>query len=523
MRKTIFVVDDSITNLSIAEDALEKHYRVITMASADKMFALLDKVAPDLILLDVAMPGMSGFDAIKRLKADIRYAGIPVIFLTALTDSYNETYSIELGAADFITKPFSEPVLLHRIKQHLSIADLIRDRAERLTQADMANRAKSNFLSNMSHDMRTPLNAIIGMTAIGKKAESIEGKDRALHKIEEASSHLLGVINNVLDMAKIESGRLALAPAIYNFESMMQKVTAVCGFRIDEKQQAFTIDVDKNVPRYIIGDEQRLSQVMTNLVSNAAKFTPQNGRIGVRVSLSGEAGDDFELRVEVSDNGIGISPEQQKKLFQPFIQAGSETSREYGGTGLGLFIAKSIVELMGGRIWIESETGLGSKFMFTVKARRGDGSLINGLGAEGDSAGGARRAEGEFAGKKLLLVEDVEINQEILTALLGGTGIETECAQDGGKAVEMIASAPGKYDIVLMDVQMPGMDGYEATRRIRALLAAQNTGLPIIAMTANVFTEDVELCLAAGMDDHLGKPLDIDRVLKLLRKYLNRR
>jgi len=522
MQKTIFVVDDSVSNLSIAERALEKKYNVITMTSAVKMFSILNKFMPDLILLDVAMPEMSGFDAIKKLKASDLHINIPVIFLTALTDSYNESYGIELGAVDFITKPFSEPVLLHRIKHHLNIEELMRERTERLEHANLASRAKSDFLSTMSHDMRTPLNAIIGMTIIGKKAVNIEEKNRALSKIGEASSHLLGVINDVLDMAKIEANKLGLTLTEYNFEGMLQKVMNVVNFRVDEKKQILTVNVDKNIPHYIIGDEQLLVQAITNLMANAIKFTPKGGRISLDVYMFEKTADTFELRIEVTDSGIGISPEQQEKLFQPFVQVESETSREYGGTGLGLIISKRIIELMDGRIWIESKTGCGAKFIFTIKAQRGKKNFINDyLDADRNQVKGIDDAIDEFSGKKLLLAEDVEINREILVTLLKNTGIEIDCAENGQEALEMITEAPDKYDIVFMDVQMPKMNGYESTRLIRALPALQDIALPIIAMTANVFREDIEACLSAGMDDHLGKPLDINKVIKILRKYID--
>jgi CheY-like chemotaxis protein len=235
--------------------------------------------------------------------------------------------------------------------------------------------------------------------------------------------------------------------------------------------------------------------------------------------------------MEVSDNGIGISPEQQEKLFTAFQQADSGISREYGGSGLGLSISKHIVELMGGAIWVESEQGKGSRFIFTVKVERGkknsdfmpDG--INeslGLGYTGGGEGPKIDPDRRFAGKKLLLVEDMEINREIIISLLEDSGVSIDCAQNGLEAVEMVSAAPGKYDAVLMDVQMPKMDGLEATRLIRAMNMPRLATLPIIAMTANVFKSDIEECLRAGMDDHIGKPVDIDDVLKKLRKYLKK-
>jgi CheY-like chemotaxis protein/anti-sigma regulatory factor (Ser/Thr protein kinase) len=299
---------------------------------------------------------------------------------------------------------------------------------------------------------------------------------------------------------------------------------------MDERHQKFTLNVGKNLHRFVVGDDHRLSQVIMNLLSNAVKFSPENGEIGLNVTLVNEQDGICEIRIEVSDNGIGISCEQQAKLFGAFQQADSGISREFGGTGLGLSISKHIVELMGGAIWIESEPGKGSRFIFTVKAERGKKNIASMPDGINESLGlrDAVSEEdteietgGRFAGKKLLVAEDVEINREILLALLEDTGISIDCARNGVEAVEMTVAAPDKYDMILMDVQMPKMDGLEAARLIRSLTAQRAKKLPIIAMTAHVFKSDIEECLVAGMDDHIGKPIDIDDVLKKLNKYLN--
>jgi PAS domain S-box-containing protein len=384
-----------------------------------------------------------------------------------------------------------------------------------LRRATDASNAKGEFLSNMSHEIRTPMNAIIGMTAIGKNAGSIEQKDYALNNIGDASSHLLGVINDVLDMAKIEANKLELSPVEYNFRQMVKKVVTVVGFRIEEKRHTLGVDIDGDIPEFVIGDDQRLAQVITNLLSNAVKFTPEGGTINLKASSGGETEGVCALRVEVADNGIGITPEQQSRLFTAFQQAESGISREYGGTGLGLVISKRIVELMGGGIWFESEYGKGTRFVFTVNLPRGEGK-----NADADGQAVKMAADGEFAGRRLLLAEDMEINREIIIVLLENTGLTIDCAENGTEAVEKISAAPGLYDAVLMDVQMPVMDGLEATRRIRALPGDYFADLPIIAMTANVFKDDIEACMEAGMNCHLGKPLDIEKVLEALRKYL---
>ncbi|MCL2247914.1 MAG: ATP-binding protein [Oscillospiraceae bacterium] len=385
-----------------------------------------------------------------------------------------------------------------------------------LISAETASNAKSNFLSSMSHEMRTPMNAIIGMTTIGKKSADTMSKDNALERIGEASSHLLGIINDVLDMAKIEADKLELANVPYDFDRMIKKVLSVLIFRVDEKRQVLTVDIDENMPKTLIGDDQRLAQVITNLVANAVKFTPEEGAINLEVLLTEKSADVCTLRFEVSDSGIGISQEQQKNLFSAFEQGESGISRDYGGTGLGLVISKRIVELMDGEIWVESELGHGAQFTFTVKTLYRSDEVSHEGGVSDDSP----IIKGEFEGRKVLLVEDVEINRDILSALLEDTGLLIDCAENGKEAVDKITADPDKYDFVFMDLQMPLMDGLSATREIRAMSAPNIKKLPIIAMTANVFKDDIESCVAAGMNDHLGKPLDVSKVIYMLRKYL---
>ncbi|MDR1318725.1 MAG: response regulator [Treponema sp.] len=532
-----------------------------------------------------------------------------------------------------------------------------KERDAALKQAEDANRAKSDFLANMSHEMRTPMNAIIGMTAIAKTSEDAKKKEYCLEKIEDASVHLLGVINDILDMSKIEANKFELSFTDFNFEKTLQKVVNVINFKVEEKRQKFTVHIDRDIPESLYGDDQRFSQVITNLLSNAVKFTPKEGLIRLEAVSEKREGESCLLRISVADSGIGITKEQQTRLFGSFEQADSSTSRKYGGTGLGLAISKRIVDMMGGTIEVESEPGKGSVFTVTVELKKGaegekpayaqrewknlrvlavggdpdirdyfrelgsrfgfscetaeDGnetvSIIREKGPrdiyfvdwemenfdglelsrrirekdgtgkivitisaadwttvkdEAASAGVSKflskplfpsiimdcinRYFGEksliaasedqeiserFEGKRVLLVEDVEINREIVLTLLGPTGIAIDCAENGVEAVRLFREAPRPYDMIFMDVQMPEMDGYEATRRIRDLEreasrdpespAKGPRAVPIIAMTANVFKEDIEKCLEAGMNGHVGKPLDIKELMNQLRRYLN--
>ena len=400
----------------------------------------------------------------------------------------------------------------------------------RTAEADAANQAKSLFLANMSHEIRTPMNAIIGMTSIGMSSADMERMKYCFSKIDNASKHLLGIINDVLDISKIEANKFELSPIHFEFEKMLQKVINVISFRVDERRQKLSVSTDSGIPHILIGDDQRLAQVITNLLSNAVKFTPEEGTIALdacRVEEPGDHNDECRLQISVSDTGIGITDEQKERLFRSFEQAEAGTSRKFGGTGLGLAISKHTVEMMGGKIWVDSEPGLGSTFTFTVILRKAPGGqnrqLGEGVTESADTEAGQNdedNGQDNFAGHTILLAEDVEINREILLALLEPTRVKIECAENGAQAVAMFRASSDRYDIVFMDVQMPEMDGYEATRTIRSLDVPGAKTIPIIAMTANVFREDVEKCFDAGMNDHIGKPLVMNEILKKLRNYL---
>ncbi|WP_424244631.1 signal transduction histidine kinase/ActR/RegA family two-component response regulator [Elusimicrobium posterum] len=387
-------------------------------------------------------------------------------------------------------------------------------------KAEEASRAKSDFLARMSHEIRTPINAIMGMTSIGLMSKNIEKKDYCFEKIETASNHLLGVINDILDMSKIEANKLELSFSEFEFEKMLSKIALLLKVKIDEKKQNLNIVIGQNVPKFIFSDEQHLSQVIFNLLSNAVKFTPDGGVISVVCGKRKDENGLAFIQVDVRDSGIGISKEQQAQLFQSFQQADNSISRKFGGTGLGLAISKNIVKLLGGDIWVTSEQGKGSvfSFIFTAKPVSYEKAMQN--QQEAADAQEVKTVKDSFDGKRLLLVEDIDINREIVISLLDGMGLTIDSAENGSEAVEKFTADPAKYDLIFMDVQMPGIDGYEATRQIRALAAPQAKTVPIIAMTANVFKDDIDKSLAAGMNSHLGKPINIEEVKKVLTEYL---
>jgi CheY-like chemotaxis protein len=333
-------------------------------------------------------------------------------------------------------------------------------------------------------------------------------------------------------MSKIEADKFELSFTEFEFSKMLHQVIDVLEFRLTEKKQTLTLDMENNIPRYIISDEQRLAQVITNLLANAIKFTPEKGSItiGVRKLPDNDAreisidsvlstGALCTLEIRVSDTGIGISEEQQAKLFQSFQQVDNTIARKFGGTGLGLAISKKVVEMLNGKIRVESEPGKGSSFIFTMETEQ-----IPDIPAENKAAvenPDPIEEEDNFTGRRILLAEDVDINREIVITILEPTGLVIDEAENGQIAFDKFNADPSAYNLIFMDIHMPGMDGYETTRKIRALEIPEAKNIPIIAMTANVFKEDVERCMAAGMNGHIGKPLDFDEVMTVLRKYLS--
>ena len=394
-------------------------------------------------------------------------------------------------------------------------------------RTEQASRAKSNFLANMSHEIRTPLNAIIGMTSIAKNTGDQDRKDYCLNKIEGASTFLLGVINDVLDMSKIEEDKFELSCTDFDFYAMIQRVINIFEFRLSEKDQKLSVNRDPLIPQWLNTDEQRLAQVIANLMSNANKFTPSGGDITLSIRRLDDADTNHcILEIRVTDTGIGISKEQQGKLFASFVQVDSSISRKFGGTGLGLAISKKIVEMMAGAIRIESEEGKGSSFIFTIRAGIASEPAHSTPGHEHMASGSREEPqpdesfEANYSGKRILLAEDVEINREIVITILEPMCLKIVEAEDGQRAFDIFHSDPDGFDLIFMDIHMPGIDGYEATKLIRSYDHPKAKTIPIIAMTANVFREDVERCHAVGMNDHIGKPLDFDAVKAMLGKYL---
>ena len=386
-----------------------------------------------------------------------------------------------------------------------------RQLAEALQAAQVANRSKTTFLSNMSHDIRTPMNAILGFTTLLAKDADNPAKVREYtKKITASGQHLLGLINDVLDVSKIESGKAVLTIGEFTLSGMLSAVDAIIRPAAKEKGQNFEVSVTGIKKECLLGDETRLKQVLINLLSNAVKYTQEGGTIFLRMKGMEKRSDQFEhIRIEVEDNGFGMTPEYLEIIFDAFTRAENSTTNKIQGTGLGMAITKNIVELMGGTIEVKSEVGKGSLFTVDLELRI----------AEQDGAV-QKEVQGEtisLEGRNFLVAEDNEINAEILKELLGIEGAECEIAANGKLVLERFKrAAEGEFDAIIMDVQMPEMNGYEATRHIRALERKDAESIPIIAMTANAFAEDVKDAMAAGMNAHVSKPVDMELLKKTI-------
>ena len=510
-QSTILVVDDDAINREVVRSKLFQKYELDFAETGKECLDKISSNPPDLILLDLMMPGMSGYDVLERMNNITFEDPVPVICLSAKTQIASINRALRLGAVDYITKPFNGEELIVRIETHLKQSWL-------LIKAQESSRLKNEFLANMSHEIRTPMNAVIGLTDALLATNLSKKQISFINMLKDSGEHLMSIINDILDFSKIEAGKLDFQFTDFAIHKVVKNIVEMLSIKAKENNVKLSFTISPEVPDALYGDPVRIKQIIMNLAGNAVKFT-HDGTVDIFVKMEEENYQYVMIHVRVVDSGIGIPEDKIESLFNPFVQVDGSATRKFGGTGLGLSISKKLVNQMNGTIGVDSEDGKGSTFWFTVMLKKSQKSVDDILKTAQTSKDAIPLSEISKENTRILLAEDNIINQKVALVILENCGFNADVVNNGQEAVDALGSK--HYDIVLMDCQMPVLDGYEATHIIRNPQSpVQNHQVIIVAMTANAMQGDKEKCLNAGMDDFLAKPIKADRLNEILVKWM---
>lgn len=512
-RINILVVDDSAFMRRMIKNSLApKRYNIFEANCAETGLEILKNNNINLLLLDYEMPNTNGAMMLEKIKSQTNFLSLPVIMISSKNDKDIIARVLKHGANDFIHKPFSTEELLLKcnlqIKAHIHF-QLLEQKEKQLKEVveklSIEKDAKSQFLANMSHEIRTPLNAILGFVDLLKEHTTDQKSQEYLDVVDSSSQHLLGVVNDILDLSKIESKKIELENEAFDVYKLFSETVALFKAVAKSNEIKLQLEIDSNIPHALYGDALRIKQVVSNLLSNAIKFTPQYKQVTLQLSYP-----DSRLRVEVIDEGIGIASDKLEKIFEEFSQADSSTSRKYGGTGLGLSISSKLVALMHGKLHVKSTLHKGSTFYFILPLEKA--KAIQKIEKISD--------ETKIFNKKVLLVEDNKANQMYMEILLKKLHLEFEIAKDGLEAIEMFKNS--SYDLILMDENMPNLNGLEALKQLVEIeKTTQSIHTPVIALTANALKGDKERFLEAGMDAYLTKPVNKEKLVEAISNVLH--